>query len=178
MRLQNHPSTGRDSQGEKLYAQRNPRGPPDFGFDRSHGARANADRRAEDRKAAESSLRIDVALLDRLMNLVGELSLARAGIQLILDELRADRGRADLARTLHREVRALDRNGKKFETEARGLEAVCIQHEMDHLQGKVFVEYLSRLKQNRIKAIRCKGEGTVIQFAFSFRTLKHAAINE
>ena len=47
-------------------------------------------------------------------------------------------------------VRALDLNGKEFETEADGLLAVCLQHEMDHLQGKVFVEYLSILKRNRI----------------------------
>jgi peptide deformylase len=47
-------------------------------------------------------------------------------------------------------VQALDRFGKLFELEASGLLAVCIQHEMDHLVGKVFVEYLSRLKQDRI----------------------------
>ena len=49
-------------------------------------------------------------------------------------------------------VRALDRNGQSFELEAEELLAVCIQHEMDHLEGKVFVEYLSRLKQSRIKS--------------------------
>ncbi|MHB1143498.1 MAG: peptide deformylase [Thiobacillus sp.] len=49
-------------------------------------------------------------------------------------------------------VRALDREGKSFELEADGLLAVCIQHEMDHLMGKVFVDYLSNLKRNRIKA--------------------------
>ena len=49
-------------------------------------------------------------------------------------------------------VRASDRNGESFEIEADGLLAVCIQHEMDHLLGKVFVEYLSRLKQSRILA--------------------------
>lgn len=48
-------------------------------------------------------------------------------------------------------VRALDADGKPFEIEADGLLAVCIQHEMDHLKGKVFVEYLSPLKRNRIK---------------------------
>lgn len=48
-------------------------------------------------------------------------------------------------------VRALDVEGKSFEVEADGLLAVCIQHEMDHLKGKVFVEYLSPLKRNRIK---------------------------
>jgi peptide deformylase len=49
-------------------------------------------------------------------------------------------------------VRALDRDGRPFEMEGEGLLAVCIQHEMDHLQGRVFVEYLSRLKQSRIVA--------------------------
>mgnify|MGYP001347255580 FL=1 len=49
-------------------------------------------------------------------------------------------------------VKALDRDGKPFELEADGLLAVCIQHEMDHLLGKVFVDYLSNLKRNRIKA--------------------------
>jgi peptide deformylase len=49
-------------------------------------------------------------------------------------------------------VRALDAEGRPFEREASDLLAVCIQHEMDHLEGKVFVEYLSRLKQTRIRA--------------------------
>ena len=49
-------------------------------------------------------------------------------------------------------VRAHDQNGNPFTLEAQGLLAVCIQHEMDHLQGKVFVEYLSQLKQQRIRA--------------------------
>jgi peptide deformylase len=48
-------------------------------------------------------------------------------------------------------VEALDANGKKFTLDAEGLLAVCIQHEMDHLLGKVFVEYLSPLKRTRIK---------------------------
>ena len=48
-------------------------------------------------------------------------------------------------------VRALDGDGKERELAAEGMLAVCIQHEMDHLQGKVFVEYLSPLKRNRIK---------------------------
>ena len=47
-------------------------------------------------------------------------------------------------------VRALARDGNVFEFEASGLLAVCVQHEMDHLKGKVFVEYLSPLKQERI----------------------------
>jgi peptide deformylase len=49
-------------------------------------------------------------------------------------------------------VRALDADGQSRELEAEGLLAVCIQHEMDHLRGKVFVEYLSPLKRNRIKS--------------------------
>ena len=48
-------------------------------------------------------------------------------------------------------VRALDRDGREFEREAGGLLAVCIQHEMDHLMGKVFVEYLSAFKRERIR---------------------------
>jgi peptide deformylase len=48
-------------------------------------------------------------------------------------------------------VRALGRDGEPFELEAEGLTAVCVQHEMDHLLGKVFVEYLSLLKRDRIR---------------------------
>jgi peptide deformylase len=48
-------------------------------------------------------------------------------------------------------VRAQDQDGQWFEQQAEGLLAVCIQHEMDHLDGKVFVDYLSRLKRDRIK---------------------------
>jgi peptide deformylase len=48
-------------------------------------------------------------------------------------------------------VRALGRDGASHEVEVEGLEAVCVQHEMDHLMGKVFVEYLSPLKRDRIK---------------------------
>ncbi|ASY41372.1 peptide deformylase [Taylorella equigenitalis] len=48
-------------------------------------------------------------------------------------------------------VKALDQNGNAFEFKADGLLAICVQHELDHLMGKVFVEKLSALKQNRIK---------------------------
>ncbi|HWJ05682.1 MAG TPA: peptide deformylase [Steroidobacteraceae bacterium] len=48
-------------------------------------------------------------------------------------------------------VRALDRDGQPFELEADGLLAVCLQHELDHLDGKLFVDYLSELKRNRIR---------------------------
>lgn len=51
----------------------------------------------------------------------------------------------------HIRVRALDREGKPFELEADGLLAVCIQHEIDHLDGKLFVDYLSNLKRQRIR---------------------------
>jgi peptide deformylase len=57
-----------------------------------------------------------------------------------------------VTRAEHVIVKALDENGKEFQLEADGLLAVCIQHEMDHLQGKVFVEHLSHLKQTRIRA--------------------------
>jgi peptide deformylase len=61
----------------------------------------------------------------------------------IFDTLRA---RAERVR-----VRALGRDGKPFELDADGLLAVCIQHEIDHLDGKLFVDYLSELKRNRIR---------------------------
>jgi peptide deformylase len=48
-------------------------------------------------------------------------------------------------------VRALDKDGKQFEMDAEGLLAVCIQHEMDHLEGKLFVDYLTELKRQRIR---------------------------
>jgi peptide deformylase len=48
-------------------------------------------------------------------------------------------------------VTALDRNGARFTLNASGMLAACIQHEMDHLQGKVFIDYLSELKQNRVR---------------------------
>ncbi|TMH59478.1 MAG: peptide deformylase [Betaproteobacteria bacterium] len=57
-----------------------------------------------------------------------------------------------VARSERVKVRAYDQNGNAFTLEAQGLLAVCIQHEMDHLQGKVFVEHLSQLKQQRIRA--------------------------
>ncbi|MFM8667325.1 MAG: peptide deformylase, partial [Betaproteobacteria bacterium] len=49
-------------------------------------------------------------------------------------------------------VRALDRDGQAFEFKAEGLASICVQHELDHLVGKVFVEYLSLLKRDRIKS--------------------------
>lgn len=55
-------------------------------------------------------------------------------------------------------VRALDREGASFELEADGLLSVCIQHEIDHLDGKLFVDYLSRLKQQRIRKKATKSQ--------------------
>jgi peptide deformylase len=57
-----------------------------------------------------------------------------------------------VSRAEHIKITALNRNGESFEMEARELLAVCIQHEMDHLEGKLFVDYLSAFKRNRIKA--------------------------
>ena len=57
----------------------------------------------------------------------------------------------EVERAQHIRLRALNRDGQPFELEAEGLFATCIQHEIDHLDGKVFVDYLSRLKQTRIR---------------------------
>jgi len=59
-------------------------------------------------------------------------------------------------------VRALDQTGQPFVLEAEGLLAVCVQHEMDHLRGRVFVEHLSRLKQQRILGKLRKQERAVM----------------
>ena len=56
-----------------------------------------------------------------------------------------------VTRAEHIRVKALDANGQTFELEARDLLAVCIQHEMDHLNGKLIVDYISSLKRQRIK---------------------------
>ena len=57
----------------------------------------------------------------------------------------------DVERAAKVRVRAQDRNGVEFERELEGLLAVCLQHEMDHLEGKLFVDYLSALKRDRIR---------------------------
>lgn len=61
-------------------------------------------------------------------------------------------------------VKAQDKEGKVFEIEADGLKAVCIQHEMDHLEGKLFVDYISSLKRSRIqkKLEKQKKQGIII----------------
>ena len=58
---------------------------------------------------------------------------------------------ADVTRANQITVRAMDRHGKSFDLKADGLLAVCIQHEMDHLDGKVFVDYLSPLKRDLVR---------------------------
>ena len=58
---------------------------------------------------------------------------------------------APIKRAERIKISALDAEGEIFELEADGLLAVCIQHEMDHLKGRVFVDYLSRLKQDRVR---------------------------
>ena len=58
----------------------------------------------------------------------------------------------DVTRVEHCLVKALDRKGEAFELECRGLLAVCIQHEVDHLEGKLMVDYISPMKRNRIKS--------------------------
>jgi peptide deformylase len=58
---------------------------------------------------------------------------------------------ADVTRAEAITVNALDRDGKPFELQVDGLLAVCIQHEMDHLEGKLFVDYLSPLKREMVR---------------------------
>ena len=57
----------------------------------------------------------------------------------------------DVQRAQRIRVRALDRDGRPFELDAEGLLAICIQHEIDHLDGRLFVDYLSELKRQRIR---------------------------
>jgi peptide deformylase len=57
----------------------------------------------------------------------------------------------DVERAERIRVRALDRDGKPFEVDLDGLLAICVQHEIDHLDGKLFVDYLSELKRQRVR---------------------------
>ena len=68
-------------------------------------------------------------------------------------------------RTAQVKMRALDENGQSREIEADGLLAVCIQHEMDHLKGRLFIDYLSAFKRNRIKTKMLKAERLAAQQA-------------
>ena len=68
-----------------------------------------------------------------------------------------------VTRAGHIRVKAKDKHGEIIEFEADGIEAACIQHEMDHLEGKLFVDYLSMLKRDRIrkKLLKQKKQGTL-----------------
>lgn len=89
---------------------------------------------------------------NRLMAFVNARIVERSGTQDYEEGCLSVPGIYETVRRAERvKVEALDRNGEPFTLEADGLLAVCIQHELDHLQGKVFVEYLSQLKQGRIK---------------------------
>lgn len=90
---------------------------------------------------------------DSLIVLVNPVILEANGVSDIEEGCLSVPGIYELVERAERvKVRAYDQNGHAFTLEAQGLLAVCIQHEMDHLQGKVFVEYLSQLKQQRIRA--------------------------
>ncbi len=90
---------------------------------------------------------------DRLLVLVNPEIVSREGTQLLEEGCLSLPGIYEpVERALTIRVKALDREGKPFEARATELLAVCIQHEMDHLEGKVFVDYLSRLKRDRIRA--------------------------
>lgn len=90
---------------------------------------------------------------DSLVVLINPVILDASGVSDIEEGCLSVPGIYDtVARAERVKVRAYDQNGNPFTLEAQGLLAVCIQHEMDHLKGKVFVESLSQLKQQRIRA--------------------------
>lgn len=90
---------------------------------------------------------------DRLLVLVNPEIVAREGVQFCEEGCLSLPGIYEpVERSERITVRALGADAQPFTLEAEKLLAVCIQHEMDHLEGKVFVDYLSRLKQQRIKA--------------------------
>ncbi len=90
---------------------------------------------------------------DQLLVLINPEIIAREGVQFCEEGCLSLPGIYEpVERSERVTVRALDRDGKPFTLAADKLLAICVQHEMDHLEGKVFVEYLSRLKQQRIKA--------------------------
>jgi peptide deformylase len=90
---------------------------------------------------------------DSLVMLINPVILDASGVSDIEEGCLSVPGIYDtLERAERVKVRAYDQNGNPFTLEAQGLLAVCIQHEMDHLKGKVFVESLSQLKQQRIRA--------------------------
>jgi peptide deformylase len=90
---------------------------------------------------------------DRLVVLINPEIVGREGVQFCEEGCLSLPGIYEpVERAEHVTVKALDQHGNAFTLEADKLLAVCIQHEIDHLEGKVFVDYLSRLKQQRIKA--------------------------
>lgn len=89
---------------------------------------------------------------DSLLVLVNPAIVARDGVQVCEEGCLSVPGIYDkVTRAEHVKVRTLTLDGSEQDIDAHGLLAVCIQHEMDHLQGKVFVDHLSQLKQTRIK---------------------------
>ena len=90
---------------------------------------------------------------DRLLVLINPEIAAREGVQYCEEGCLSVPGIYEAVERAERvTVRALGLDGKPFTLAAEGMLAVCIQHELDHLEGKVFVDYLSRLKQQRIRA--------------------------
>jgi peptide deformylase len=90
---------------------------------------------------------------DRLLVLINPEIVAREGIQYCEEGCLSVPGIYEAVERAERvTVRALGLDGQPFTLAAGGMLAVCIQHELDHLEGKVFVDYLSRLKQQRIRA--------------------------
>jgi len=89
---------------------------------------------------------------DQPLVLINPQILERDGIQVYQEGCLSVPGiYADVERANTIRVAALDRHGKPFELEAEGLLAVCIQHELDHLEGKVFVDYLSPFKREQVR---------------------------
>ena len=90
---------------------------------------------------------------DQLLTLINPVILEREGTQYSDEGCLSVPGVYEPVERAQRvKVRALDFSGESFELVAEQMLAVCIQHEMDHLEGKMFVDYLSRLKQARIRA--------------------------
>jgi peptide deformylase len=96
---------------------------------------------------------------NELLTLINPEIIAREGVSTCEEGCLSVPGIYDTVERSERiRVRAQNAEGETFERDAEGLLAVCIQHEMDHLEGKVFVEYLSRLKQTRIRTKLLKQE--------------------
>ncbi|MBI2319321.1 MAG: peptide deformylase [Betaproteobacteria bacterium] len=90
---------------------------------------------------------------DRLLTLINPVLLEKEGTQYCEEGCLSVPGVYErVERAARIKVRALGLSGESFELAAEEMLAVCIQHEMDHLEGKMFVDYLSRLKQTRIRA--------------------------